>query len=115
MRTHRTERLGSLIRSELALIIAREVELPGVLPTITEVIVEDDHAHATVRISFFPSGKSERCLRVIQHELPRFERMLWKKLGVRPMPHLSAVLDRGPENAAKVEKALLENEIESSE
>jgi ribosome-binding factor A len=115
MRLHRKERLGSLIREELALMIAREIELPGVLPTITDVVVDDDHSHATVRVSFFPSDTSERSLKIIQKELPRFEHMLWKKLGVRPMPHLTAHLDRGPENAARVEKALLEDGIESSD
>ncbi len=109
MRIHRKERLASLIREELALILAREIELPGVFPTITEVIIDDDHAYANVRISFFPSEKAEQSLKLIQKELSRFEHMLWKKLGVRPMPHLSAFIDRGPENAARVEKALLED------
>jgi ribosome-binding factor A len=113
MRIHRKERLASLIREELALMLAREMELPGVFPTVTEVIIDDDHAHANVRISFFPSEKAEQSLKLVQKQLPRFEHMLWKKLGVRPMPHLSAHLDRGPENAAQVEKALLDNDIES--
>jgi ribosome-binding factor A len=109
MRIHRKERIASLIREELALMLAREMELPEVLPTITEVIIDDDHAHANVRISFFPSEKAEQSLKVVQKELPRFEHMLWKKLGIRPMPHLSVMIDRGPENAARVEKALLED------
>lgn len=109
MRTHRTERLSSLLREELAFMFARDIELPGFFVTVTDVLVSDDHSHAVVRVSFLPSEGALKAFKQLEKELPRFEHVLWRKLNIRPMPHLSLEVDHGPENAARVEKALLED------
>ena len=110
MRLHRRERLESTIREELAIMFVRDIELPGYLATITEVHVVEDFSRAVVRVSFLPSKVEEKPFAMLKKALPGFERALWKKLGIRPMPHLALEIDHGLENAASVERALIEDE-----
>lgn len=104
---HRPERVGKLIREELSLIILKELEFPGALPTITEVEVDKKLEHAVVRLSVYPSEMAEAALEIAHAAQKRLEHLLFKKLNIKPMPRIEFKLDHGPENAAQVEKILL--------
>ena len=111
MRFHRPERVGSLIREELSLLILREAEFPGALVTITEVVVDKKMEHAKVKISMIPSERAGSAIKVLNHMIGNFQHLLNKKMNIRPMPRISFEIDGGLENAAKVEKALLSEKI----
>lgn len=108
---HRPERVQSLIQEELSKIIVREVEFPeGALATITSVEVEKKLEWAKVFVSVIPSASAEFALEVLERSAWKLQHLLMKKINIKPMPRIRFELDRGPENAARVERALLNEE-----
>ena len=110
MRFHRPERVGSLIREELSQLILRETEFPGALITITDVIVDKKMENAKVMISAIPLDRAVGALKVLNHMIGNLQHLLNHKMNIRPMPRISFQIDGGLENAAKVEKTLMEVE-----
>lgn len=109
MRTHRKERLSDLIAQYLSEIMLRELDIePGTLATISEVNVGEDLHRAVVHVSVLPSEKGKEVMEYIVKRAPHLQFLLGRKLNIRPMPELHFELDKGLENAAKVEKKLLE-------
>ena len=107
---HRPDRVSSVIHHELGNILLREVELPGVIATITEVAVSKKMETARVRISFLPSEKAPEAFKQLNRMRGRLQFLLARTLNIKPMPQIMFEIDRGPENAAKIEKVLLEEE-----
>ncbi len=108
MRFFRAERVGKLLREELAKIIEREIEFaPGVLVTVTEAEVDKKLEHARVKVGVIPSSAGGASLKALTASAGRLQFLATKKLNIKPMPRIVFVLDRGTENAANVEKALL--------
>lgn len=105
---YRNLRVASLIRDELSKIMAREMEFPDMLVTVTEVEVDPKLGGASVKISVLPSEKAETVLKELISAGGKFQRFLNHKLNIKPMPKIRFELDRGPEKAAGVEKILLE-------
>ncbi len=106
---YRDLRVGGLIRNELGKMLLKEFEFPGVLLTITDVVVDKKLESARVDVSILPAEKSGEILRVLQKNQGRLQHLLLKKINIKPMPRIRFVLDRGPENAANIEKILIEN------
>ena len=102
---HRLERVNSLIKEELAKLIEKEVESPGVLITITEVLTSKNMSQAIVGLSFFPSNKSKEVLKAMNQNRD-LERQLRKNLNIKPMPKIVFEIDRGLEKAARIEELL---------
>ncbi len=105
---HRPLRVGQLIRDELAKLILREMEFDGALVTVTEVAVDKKLTAATVKVSVIPSEKSAEVLKELVVSQGRLQHELNFKLNIKPMPFIRFQIDRGIENAAKVERDLLE-------
>ncbi len=110
MRLFRPERVGSVIQEELSKLIIREVELSGGLITIVNVMVDKKLEHARVGVSVIPESLTAHALRVLNMKIGDFQHQLNRKMNIRPMPMISFAIDRGNENAARVEKRLLEEE-----
>ena len=106
----RPERASHLIREQISWILLREMEIPGVLITVTDVDVQKDLGRAIVHISFLPFEKSEASIIAIRKRAPYFQHLLAEKMNIRPMPFLVFEIDPGPENAARVEKILSEDD-----
>lgn len=106
---HRPERVGSLIREELAKLIARELEFGGALVTLTDVEIDKKLDTAKVGVTVFPSDKGEESLKILRQAQGELQWQLLRKINIKPMPHIYFFLDYGPENAARVEKALLDD------
>lgn len=107
MKFFRSQRVQSLIKDQLGIIITRELEFAGALVTIMEVDVDKKMEYAKVMVSVIPSEKAEASLAELQKSAGYLQHLLLKKINIKPMPRIGFVLDRGPENAANVEKALL--------
>ena len=108
----RSERVGSLIHEELSLILVRELEFPEMLVTITAVDVDKKMERALVGISVIPPSKSNEAMKVLEKASGYLFHLLFKKLNIKPMPHLMFRLDHGFENAAKVEEQMIAGGIE---
>lgn len=104
----RTERVSNLIREELGKIIVREMEFSGALVTITEVEVDKKLERAKVNVSVIPAEQAGAALGTLENTAGHLQHLLLKKINIKPMPRIMFAIDRGPENAAKVEKALLD-------
>jgi len=107
MKFFRSERVSKLIREQLAVIILREVEF-GALVTITEVEVDKKLEHAKVLLSVLPASKEKSVLAALTRDAGHLQHVLFKKINIKPMPRIAFALDHGLANAAKVEKALLD-------
>ena len=105
---YRPLRVANLIRDELGMLIARELEFPGTLVTITDIDVNKKMEIAHVRVSVLPSEKSTAVVKSLQAASGDLYYKLVRKLNIKPMPHLHFSVDHGPENAAAVEKALMD-------
>lgn len=104
----RNLRVANLIRDELGKIIMREMEFPETLVTLTEVEVEPKLNDAVVKISVIPSEKAEATLKEFAKMRGKLQHLLNNKLNIKPMPRIRFEIDRGIENAARVEKLLLD-------
>ena len=109
---HRKERLNSLIREELAKIIMKELEFENALVTITEVETSDDLEVAVVNFSVLPSEKNEEVLKQLDKSRSYLRSFLMKKIKMRGCPQIRFKIDTGSENAAKVEKLLLDDKMD---
>ena len=100
--------------------LVRDLEFPGALVTISEVTVTKKLDFARVEVSVLPAARAaegeflsvakleagvQKTLRAAQGEL-QFK--LGRKLSIKPMPRIQFEIDHGVENAAAVEKKLLE-------
>jgi ribosome-binding factor A len=109
MRPHRREKIESLIQEELAKILLRDVEFPlGTLVTISYVNVSSDLSEAKIGVSVMPQERTARVIEVLGKLRGFIQTSLTRKMNIMPMPHIVFEIDRGSENAARVEKLLRE-------
>jgi len=108
---YRPLRVGKLIRSELTSILQREVEQePGVLCTLTGVEVDKKLEHARISVSVMPPGKETEAMKRLKETQGELQYLLMKKLNIKPLPKIEFVRDEGAENAARIEKLLIEEQ-----
>jgi len=106
----RKERAEDVIELELSQIIARELEFPNTLVTITAVRVNKKLDRADINFSIIPSEKSGEILEILNKEKVNLRNLLKKKVKMKFMPQLQFEIDHGPEDAAHIEKLLLEED-----
>ena len=109
MRFFRKDRVASLIQEELGHLMLRELEFNGALVTITSVDVQKDLEAADVNVSVLPSEQGEEIMKLLRAQQKHLQFLLLRKMNIKPMPTIIFKLDHGLENAARVEKALLED------
>ena len=112
MRFYRSDRVASVIREELGKLLIREVEFGGAVVTITDVEADKKLDRAVVYVSVFPSEKVSEAMRVLHGATPRLQHLLLRKMNIKPMPRIEFRHDIGPERAAGVEKALIDDNNE---
>jgi ribosome-binding factor A len=108
MRFFRSQRVESLIQTELSRMLVRDIEFPeGSLVTIVSVDVDKKMERAKIGLSVIPSSAAERALKTVTARAGELQFALVKKINIKPMPRIIFEIDHGPENAAKVEEKLL--------
>ena len=105
---YRPLRVGDLIQKELSELIQREFEFDGALITLSSVEVDKKMERALVSVSVIPSEKLDEVVKILEKAQGFLYHLLFKKLNIKPMPHLMFRADKGFENAAIIEKKLLE-------
>jgi len=106
--SQRTQRIGDLIRAELATLLQREVRDPRVgLATVSHVEVSRDLRYAMVRVSVL-GEESQRTAAVeaLEHAKGFLRRELARRLSLRVTPELRFVLDRGAEHSQAISSLL---------
>lgn len=84
---YRNLRVAKLIQEELGKIILREVEFPkSVIVTITEVEVPKDLNQAKIRLGVIPETAAEEILNLLNKNQSYLQRLLMKKINIKPMP-----------------------------
>jgi ribosome-binding factor A len=94
--SRRTERVGSTLHQELAMIMMRELSDPRLvgLPTITRVKVSDDLSIADVFITVMGTpGQQTAALNALKHSAGMMRLMLTKKMTLRIAPFLKFHID----------------------
>jgi len=105
----RIEKVNALIEKELGQIIFREIEFPqGVLATLTRVESSIDLFSARVYIGVLPQEKSKRVLEILNKMVFVLQKMLDKRLRMRPIPRIRFVEEKENVEAAKID-GILEN------
>ena len=102
--------MESLLREELALMVAQELEFKGMFVTVTRVEATGDLDEARVFLSVLPAERADDAVQIARAFERRFHGFLIKKLAIRPVPYFRFVADHGLERAATVEKKLLESD-----
>jgi ribosome-binding factor A len=110
---YRSDRVSGLIQTELSKIMLRELEFNGALVTITSVAVDKKLEEAQVKLGILPPQKTDDVLRYLKTRQGEMQHLLNRKLNIWPMPRIAFMVDEGIENAAKVEKLLLEEDNEA--
>ncbi len=105
---HHIERLEKFILTEGGKKIAKELEFSGAIATITDVKIDKNLENAIIKVSVWPKGKDGEVLRKLRAYRIELQSYLFKKLKTWKFPKLDFEIDRGPENAAAVEKILME-------
>jgi ribosome-binding factor A len=106
--SQRTERIGDLIRAELADLIRRELRDPRVaLASVNRVEVSGDLGFATVLVSALGTDEQRRAaVEGLARARGFLRRELAHRLSLRTTPELRFELDRGAEHSQRISDLL---------
>ncbi len=96
-----------MIQQELGKLLLREVEFPA-LVTITGVEVNKKLDIARIKLGVVPSSLDKKVLSIVESAQRELQYLLMKKINIKPMPKIQFEIDYGSENAARVEKLLID-------
>lgn len=88
MRPFRNLKIASVMEHELAKLLARDFFVEGALVTLSGVEVSEDLLHADARVSIIPYDKEIEVFRELEKRRGELEHLLYKKMNIRPFPHL---------------------------
>jgi len=105
---YRTDRLADQIRSEVAEMIEGELKDPRIgFATVTRVELSPDLRHGRVLVSVMEEEEAQQeTIAGLASSAGFIRRELAQRLRLRRAPELVFVLDRGPEEAERVERLL---------
>lgn len=115
----RSERLASQIQRELAALVQTGIKDPGLgMPSILEVEVSKDLAHARVFFSVLNAEDAENCLQALNRAGGFLQREIGKRLKARITPKLTFIYDdtdiRGRELADLIDSAVARDRNKSA-
>lgn len=98
----RKEKIAELIHREVGEVIGEEIDLSDELVTVSRVEISPNHQHATVMITVFPYEKSEEVLTKINREIGALQRIINRRLKMRPVPKISFELDQSEQKGQEI-------------
>lgn len=102
----RIDRVRSLIREEVASIVIREIEVTGVIITITRVDVSRDHQYADIYFVAIPQDREEEVEKLLNKNIFIIQKALNKRLRMRPVPKIRIHIDMEEKQAAKIDEII---------
>lgn len=114
--SRRTERVGSLIRQEVAEAILRDLDDPrleGVMASVNRVKVSDDLGTADIYMVLMGSeGKQTAALAALQHAAGLMRSRVGKALSTRTIPYLRFHIDEAYRREIEVLELIRKAELE---
>ncbi len=104
--SRRIERVSELIRREIAMIVAREVSVKGVLITITRIEISPDLQYGNVYFTTIPGEAAERALAQFTQQIVSIQQILNKRLQMRPVPKIRFLIDEEEQEAVKIDEII---------
>lgn len=101
-------RINQLLKKEIGTIILREIGFEGALITITRVETSFNLDNANVYVSAIPDNKIDSVLKVLSREIYHVQKMIDRRLKMRPIPRIRFVREKLTKEAEKIE-GILEN------
>lgn len=110
----RPERVGDQIRKELSILIAREVQDPGIgFLTITQVKMTPDLQTARVYYTIIGDAKArQEAQRALRRATPFLRRQVGNRVRLKTVPELSFFYDESIERQDRIEKIMLDIQAE---
>jgi ribosome-binding factor A len=112
---HRHLRVNELVKRELSLTIAREIDFEGVLVSINDVDVAADLKTAHVFVSTLGSAKAASVIETLEAHRPMLQTELSRHVVLKYTPHLIFHLDESIQRGARVLEILHDLEKVRSE
>ena len=110
---YRSERVGGLLRRELAQLIQTEIKDPDIgFISLSDVEVSRDLAHAKVFITVFEEEKASPTIKALQHSAGFLRKRLGQQLRMRNIPELHFVHDASVETGQRMDQ-LIETAVSS--
>jgi len=104
----RIEKIQGLLKEEIAKILDHEIEWPeGTMVTVTRVVLSSDVHYATVMVSVW-GRELEHVMKMLQRTIPSLQRILNRKVRMRPVPKIRFMLDEGEARRESIEQSLAE-------
>ncbi len=104
----RIEKLNNFLREEIAQIIDREIEFPeSMFVTVTLVSVSPDMHYAGVFISVLGQD-TKKALEILQKNVYNIQKILNRKVRMRPVPKIHFTLNENEIRREIVEKSVAE-------
>lgn len=105
--SRRIVRVRELLREEIGGLLLKEFDLSEeALLTVTRIELSPKLTHAAVFVSIFPEKFAQKTLLMLEQKTPMMQRMLNRKLSMRPLPKIRFSLDRDVARADTVERIL---------
>jgi len=103
----RIKEVNSLIKNELSQIILKELDFPkDILTTLTRVESSKDLNQVKIYISTIPSKRVNEVFEVLNKNIYKLQKILNKRLKMRPVPRIVFKKEEKTEEADKIEKIL---------
>ena len=104
----RIPRINQLLKKEIGDIILKEIGFEGALITVTRVETSPKLNDANIYISAIPDEKIENVFKVLNRNLYHIQKMINRRLRIRPVPKLRFVRENLTREAGKIEEILEE-------
>jgi len=105
--SRRQEQVNELVRSELAQLFVKELELPhGVMVTISRVETSVDMEHARVFLSIWPVERRAEIWPTLVPQQGAFQRLLNHRLHMDHVPLIEFMHDESEEKAERLNRLL---------
>jgi ribosome-binding factor A len=104
----RPERLAEALRSEISVLIRREIRDPRIgFVTLTGATVSPDLSHARVYVTVLgPEPKRAQSVDALNRAAGYLQRILFKQLRLRKNLRLTFILDESGETGSRIEELL---------
>ncbi|HEX4653685.1 MAG TPA: 30S ribosome-binding factor RbfA [Candidatus Udaeobacter sp.] len=99
---HRLLRVNKLVKRELSVIIAREIDFEGALVSVNDVKVAADLKSAQVFVSALGPAKGVNVIEILDAHRPMLQAELSRHVVLKYTPHLIFHLDNSIQRGARV-------------
>ena len=107
MSTQRILKVNKLIKQEVGKIILSEINFPAdIMVTVVKAEASKDLRYADVFVSVLPFEKKEEVQEILKENIYFMQKILNKKLFMKPLPRIRFVIDESGEDVERIEELL---------